>query len=139
MTKEQKEIITRLREEGQGYTTIARAAGLTKDCVKIWCQRHGLGGVAVKKAVPEEDHAVCRNCGKPLVQIPGRKPRKFCCDACRVSWWNSHPEAVTRKAVYSFLCPICGNEFTAYGNAGRKYCSRSCFGKARFQGADRHE
>ena len=53
MTKEQKEIITRLREEGQGYTTIARAAGLTKDCVKIWCQRHGLGGVAVKKAVPE--------------------------------------------------------------------------------------
>ena len=54
MTKEQKEIITRLREEGQGYTTIARAAGLTKDCVKIWCQRHGLGGVAVKKGQGQE-------------------------------------------------------------------------------------
>ena len=133
MTKEQRETITRMRDEGAGYSAIAKAAGLSKDCVKIWCQRHGLGGVAVKKAVPEEDHAVCRNCGKPLVQIPGRKPRKFCCDACRVSWWNSHPEAVTRKAVYSFLCPICGNEFTAYGNAGRKYCSRSCYIKDRFE------
>ena len=136
MTKEQKETITRLRKDGQGYTAIAITVGLTKDCVKIWCQRHGLGGIAVKKAIPEPDTGICRNCGKPLVQIPGRKPRKFCCDDCRVAWWNSHPEAVRKKAVYSFVCPVCGQAFTAYGNAGRKYCSRSCFVKARFQGGD---
>ncbi len=133
MTTEQKDTIARLRKDGQGYTAIAKAAGLTKDCVKIWCQRHGLGGIAEKKSIPEPDADFCRNCGKPLVQIPGRKTRKFCCDECRVSWWNSHPEAVTRKAVYSFVCPVCGNGFTAYGNAGRKYCSRPCFLKARFR------
>ncbi len=90
MTKEQKETITRLRKDGQGYTAIAITVGLTKDCVKIWCQRHGLGGIAVKKAVPEPDTGICRNCGKPLVQIPGRKPRKFCCDDCRVAWWKEY-------------------------------------------------
>lgn len=49
---------------------------------------------------------------------------------------NAHPEAVKQKAVYTFTCPECGKEFTAYGNAKRKYCSHDCYIAARFKGGD---
>ncbi len=133
MTEKQKQIITRMRAQGAGYTTVAAATGLTKDCVRAWCRRHGMGGFAKKSAATETAPGVCRNCGEKFDIVPGRKPRKFCCDECRVEWWNSHPEMVRRKAVYTFVCPVCGREFTAYGNAGRKYCSRACYIKDRFE------
>ncbi len=60
-------------------------------------------------------------------------------DKCRTVWWNSHPEAVNRKAVYSFTCAHCGKPFTAYGNAGRKYCSHACYIADRYKGGDEHE
>ena len=50
-------------------------------------------------------------------------------------WWNSHLDLVKRKAIYHFTCPTCGREFTAYGNAHRKYCSHSCYIEDRFGGA----
>ena len=60
------------------------------------------------------------------------KKRRFCCPECRVQWWNSNQDKVNRKAIYSFICPNCGNEFTSYGNAGRKYCSHECYIADRF-------
>ena len=126
MTVLQKEQIKTLRLQGISYVKIGEMLGISDNTVRSFCRRNGLGDTA-------KNTVACKQCGKLIKIVPKRKPRKFCCDACRVSWWNSHPEAVTRKAVYSFLCPICGNEFTAYGNAGRKYCSRSCYIKARFE------
>jgi endogenous inhibitor of DNA gyrase (YacG/DUF329 family) len=38
------------------------------------------------------------------------------------------------KAVRHFTCPTCGNDFTSYGNAHRKYCSRACHGISRRRG-----
>ena len=45
MTNEQRERITALRHQGQGYATIANAVGLSKDSVKAFCRNHGLAGV----------------------------------------------------------------------------------------------
>ena len=45
MTNEQKERITAMRHDGYGYTTIAKAVGLTKDNVKAYCRAHDLAGV----------------------------------------------------------------------------------------------
>ena len=78
---------------------------------------------------------VCNCCGKPVAQNPGRKEKKFCSDACRTRWWNSHLDLVKRKAIYHFTCPTCGREFTAYGNAHRKYCSHTGYIEDRFGGA----
>ncbi len=59
-------------------------------------------------------------------------PIRFCSDECRVLWWNSHSGEVKRKALYSFKCASCGEDFTAYGNAKRRYCSHSCYCTDRF-------
>lgn len=135
MTTEQKERITCMRNEGYGYTAIAKAVGLGKDNVKAFCRVHHLGGVKAQsnaRVTPDQDF--CLTCGKTLIQTPGRKKVKFCSPVCRQEWWKAHPERVNRKAVYSFTCPCCGSSFTAYGNAGRKYCSHDCYIIDRFKG-----
>ncbi len=30
-----------------------------------------------------ETEAKCKDCGKPIVRVPGRRPREFCNDVCR--------------------------------------------------------
>lgn len=76
----------------------------------------------------------CLSCGVTLVILPGRKRKKFCSDACRMKWWNSHKYLIKKKAVYEFTCAYCKKPFTAYGNAGRKYCSHKCYIEDRFGG-----
>lgn len=110
MTNEQKYKIAELRQSGYGYANIADALGLTKNQVSAYCRRAGLTGT--KAAVGTTDVPAsncCRNCGKPLMQVAGRKPVKFCSEACRIHWWNTHPDAVDKKAFYDFTCACCGS------------------------------
>lgn len=76
----------------------------------------------------------CPCCGVKVAQNPGRKAKRFCSDKCRNKWWNSRLDQVERKAHYEFVCAYCKKPFTAYGNAGRKYCSHECYIKDRFGG-----
>jgi endogenous inhibitor of DNA gyrase (YacG/DUF329 family) len=131
MKSSQKEQIKKLRGAGCGYGGIAKALCLPENTVKSYCKRHGLGGYA-GNIVKANDGIYCRCCFKPLEQIPGYKQRKFCSDECRTKWWNAHPELVSRKAIYRFVCPVCGKEFESYGNAGRKFCSHECYVAQRF-------
>jgi endogenous inhibitor of DNA gyrase (YacG/DUF329 family) len=138
MTKDQKQKIAELRTAGFGYANIANALGLTKNQVVSFCHRNGLSGEKATAASDEKPGIqLCKNCGKPITQVPGRKTIKFCSDECCQSWWNTHPEAVTRRsaAIYSFTCAYCGQPFTAYGNRHRKYCSHACYIADRFGGA----
>ena len=116
MTNEQKYQIAELRQFGYGYASIADALGLTKNQVSAYCRRAGLTGTKAAVGTTE-----------------------FCSDSCRVRWWNAHPEMVNKKAIYHFTCACCGKEFTAYGNAHRKYCSHVCYIADRFRGGDGHE
>lgn len=137
MTTDQKTKIAELRAVGFGYANIAHALGLTKNQVVSFCHRNGLTGEKTTQApAGKPDVGICRNCGKPIVQVPGRKQIKFCSDECCQNWWNAHPEAVTRRAgaIYSYTCACCGKSFTAYGNSHRKYCSHSCYIADRFGG-----
>lgn len=126
MTDEQKKQIIALRRDGTGYGSIANQLGLSINTVKSFCRRHSL-------AAPPTD-SLCEQCGRPIAQNPGRKRKRFCCDACRNKWWNSHLDLVKRKAVYIFTCPTCGKEFTVYGNSRRKFCSHACYIAYRFGG-----
>ncbi len=130
MTPLQKERISVLRARGESYSAVAAALGVSENTVKSYCRRNSPG------AMPAADSngTACANCRAPLMHTPGKKWRRFCSDACRLSWWNAHPEAVDRKAVYSFVCPVCGAAFESYGDANRKYCSRACYGAARSAG-----
>ena len=140
MTNEQRERISAMRQDGCGYTTIAKVVSLTKDSVKAYCRAHGMAGMkAQNNARIAVDSGFCLHCGKPLCQMPGKKKIKFCASDCRQLWWNSHPEQVSRKAIYAFTCACCGKPFTAYGNASRKYCCHNCYILARFKGGKPHD
>jgi len=132
MTKLEKERIAILRNKGKTYKTIANEFGISINTVKSYCQRNGLG--AKRKNIPQP--AVtddCPNCGGQLNHTPGAKRKRFCSESCRRAWWKAHPEYVKRQAVYAFSCSFCGTAFHSYGNAGRKYCSHTCYVAGRFK------
>ena len=137
LTITQKNQITELRNQGFGYATIANAVGVKKDTVVAFCRKNGLTGTKAENKRITVSSDICLCCGTPIQQKPGQKRRKFCSSSCRVKWWNSHPEKVNRKALYKFICAFCGIEFTAYGNANRKYCSHECYVTDRFGGDER--
>ena len=131
----QKEQIRNLRREGMSYAKIAKQVDVSRDAVISFCRRNGLQ--EIKKPIPvvNTDAAdVCRECGKPLIQVDGMKRRVFCSKECRVKWWKEHPERLNQKAVYQYTCPHCGKPFSVYGNSKRKYCSHACYISDRFGG-----
>ena len=126
MTEIQKQQIGHMRGMGKSYAFIANELGLSENTVKSYCRRNNVG-ISTKNENPGAKETCC-NCGILHQHKPGAKQKRFCSDKCRMAWWKSHPEAVNRKAIYRFICPICKVEFVSYGNAHRKYCSRACFG-----------
>lgn len=129
----QKAQIRILREKGTGYSKIAQSLGLSENTVKSYCKRNNLGGVAASSS---QKNAIgtgcCKNCGIPLSQQKGTKPKKFCSDKCRAVWWNSHLYVVKKKAVYSQACAYCGKVFESYGNKNRRFCCHPCYIAGRF-------
>ena len=71
---------------------------------------------------------VCPNCGNPVYQNPRGRRKKFCCEACRFEWKNNHPKPENWSSSRTAVCPVCGREFIASREYGkkRKYCSRAC-------------
>ena len=138
MTPDEKSRLTALRQAGRSYAEIARELGISKNTVKIFCRRNGLTveaeNVPVTETSEQSEGRLCPTCGKPVIQIQGRKEKKFCSDVCRTRWWNSHLELVKRKALYEYTCATCGTAFTAYGNRHRKYCCHECYIADRFGG-----
>lgn len=131
----QKEQIRNLRREGMSYAEIAKQVDVSRDAVISFCRRNGLQEIKKPMPVVNTDAAdVCRECGKPLIQVNGMKRCVFCSKECRVKWWKEHPERPNQKAVYQYTCPHCGKPFSAYGNSKRKYCSHACYISDRFGG-----
>lgn len=130
MNNKQQEAIQQMRKEGQSYTKIADHLGISENTIKSYCRRNNLGGIAVP-VTESSNGTFCKKCGALLTQIQGKKQKQYCSDKCRMSWWNSHPEAVTHKSVRQFTCQSCGQRFEGYGKRERKFCSRACYGKSR--------
>ena len=122
--------ITELSRQGLSYTQVALAMGLNRESIKSYCRRNKLGGIGAD--IVREQDGISKNCGTEIKQYPRVKKRKFCCEACRRSWRNSHPYAVNRKALYETVCQNCGVTFLSYGNNHRKYCCHACYIEARF-------
>lgn len=121
VTNEQIEIVARLQQSGKGYRAIAAETGLPINSVKSWCRRH-----PADRTAP----SFCQQCGSELKQIPGKRARRFCSDACRMLWWKEHPEDKAQRVSYQHVCRCCGTEFIN-NRAVASYCSRACFAKAR--------
>ena len=104
--------------------------GLQKhQIVKKSCSWHSLMPIG-------ESLRMCLQCGCPVIQIPGRKEKRFCSERCRKKYWSLHPELSKSKSISKKTCPTCGREFFFHGSVGRKYCSRKCYLDDRY-GKDR--
>ncbi|WP_411679868.1 RNA polymerase subunit sigma-70 [Clostridium thailandense] len=138
MTSDEKEKIKELRLKGMGYKGIANLLGLTRDSVRGFCKRNGLDGASCVVALNVEEkikrNVLCACCEKPLKQKGQGRSRRFCSDKCRRKWWNENQDKRNKKetAIYKYICPHCGKEFSVYGNKKRKYCSHDCYIKDRF-------
>ena len=135
LTDAQKSAILNYRSAGLGYKAIADKLSLSRETVRSFCVRHSddLEAIdSVNADFLESAQEPCKNCGKPVGQREKTKHRLFCSDGCRQSWWNAHPDAVKKRAVYEYTCPYCGGVFAAYGNSHRKYCSHACYIADRF-------
>lgn len=126
----QKVKIQELRLQGAGYRKIAKEMGLSENTIKSYCRRHPL---IEQKGDLEHVH-YCLQCNKVIDQNGKRKEKKFCSDACRMAWWNSHRDKVNHRIVRKLECPCCHETFIVYGNGQRKYCSHTCYVKDRFGG-----
>lgn len=128
MTDEQKKEIQRLRRSGAGYKKIAEKTGISINTVKTFCRRRSLAEKT------NDGKQLCMCCGKPLIQTPGRREKKFCSDTCRTRWWSKHRSERVGKNDHLRTCAYCGKEFSAYGEPKRKYCSHACYIADRFGG-----
>lgn len=119
MTDLLKMRIVNLRRAHRSYAQIAKETELSINTVKSFLRRN--------TALEHDDH-VCPQCGGELVQTAGRKPKRFCSDVCRMTWW--HANRLLSKATYSGTCLVCGQSFL---RANRQtFCSHGCYTKYRF-------
>ena len=116
--------INQMRLEGRTPSQIAATLNIPAGTVRSYIHRHPV--------IP--DTKVCRQCGKPVQQAKHRREKKFCSAACRMAWWNSHQNAVNKKAFYTLTCQHCGEEFESYGIQNRNYCCRRCYNASRKTG-----
>lgn len=123
VTQQQKNAIQRLRRDGMGYSEIAKRLNLSVNTVKSFGRR----------CPSPTGSQGCMLCGQPLTQTPGRKPKRFCSDKCRLKWWNQNPAASSSATLTT--CLGCGLAFMAL--PGQKYCSHQCYIRTRFGGGRR--
>jgi len=135
MTLSQKKRITELRSNGDSYDKISEILNISKNTVKSYCQRNGLGNnkpaqgkyTPMSKSTERATH--CRQCNQPLSQAKF-KPKIFCSSKCRYSWWNGKRNNPTHYA----FCANCNVKFNTRGKSSRKYCSHACYVTVRFGG-----
>lgn len=121
MNPQQKAALHNMRLENVPQSEIAARLGISVNTVRSYIRRHPLRHLV----------QVCPNCGKPVYSKERQKKKKFCNDACRTAWWNSHLDQVKRRAYYPLVCQNCGKEFLSYGNPKRKFCCRECYSNSR--------
>ena len=138
MTGIQKQNIQDMRQKGMIYSQIAEVLNLSVNTVKSFCRRNNLTACDASKDTGieenKENNELCKQCGKRLERTPKSKPKTFCGDSCRYTWWNANREQSNQKAVHHISCGGCGRVFKSYGNRARKYCGHPCYIKSRFEG-----
>lgn len=121
MTDLQKKQIAAMRKQKATYAEISEALGIPVGTIKNYCYRYGLT-VSTQSNKPR-----CKNCGAELTNTPKARPRLFCSDRCKQTWWNGHRSERTSSKIVPHTCPTCGKMFADYSGANRKYCSQECY------------
>ena len=123
MTDEQALQIRKLRAQGMGYRAIASAANLSRDIVRNYCRSKGIGGFHIEYEMNLKermsDGRACAFCGADLDQPLTGRPKRFCSEMCRRSYWRIHRAELKKKptAIYTMECPYCHEIFESYSDS----------------------
>ena len=112
----------RLKEKGMATKEISEATGIAPGTLRSMFSRD---------PDPTEKR-VCPQCGGSFDAGIWNPTKRFCCAACRRAFWNARRKQEGRPSTEKLTCPVCGGSFLNYGRKGRKYCSRECYRKARW-------
>ena len=115
MTELEEKRIWDLRAKGKTYKEISFELNLPIGTVKTYCTRNDVGS------------GKCRYCSKSIVQIPGRKRKKFCSDSCRTKWWNLNRRIKKHRFIKPKICEHCGSSFLPIKRPTQKFCCRECY------------
>ncbi len=110
MTEQQIATVVQLRLEGNSSSTIAEATGISVNTIKSYCSRHGI-------PAPQR----VRTC--LLCQATITSAERFCSDACRMAWYESHQG---KEPELLRVCKACGAVFELR-QQNQEYCSKQCF------------
>jgi endogenous inhibitor of DNA gyrase (YacG/DUF329 family) len=125
--------IAELRIGGMSFREIAAKLKIPESTVKTYCWRHKIQPSATAQKIALLDDSVhCPECGAVIHNDLLKKPKKFCCDKCRLDWWNKHREKMAKVKVETVKCAYCGKEFEKYPDSKRKYCCHPCYINARY-------
>lgn len=122
MTAEERNTkIINLKKDGYSYKQISIEVNIPIGTVKsILSRNDSMKGLKCK----------CKNCGKEIISIKGKKAKIFCSNDCRLEWWNSNRDK-GNKIIYERTCPSCNKKFSTL-DKDKKYCSHPCYIKDRF-------
>ena len=110
MTEQQISRVVQLRLEGNSSPAIAKATGISINTIKSYCSRHGIPG-------PQR----VRTCLLCHAEVTSGK--RFCSDACRHEWYESHQDD---EPELLRICKACGAMFELR-QQNQEYCSKQCF------------
>ena len=126
MTDTEKNKILELRALGYGYQKISKEIGVSINSIRNYCSK-------------VNSINTCKECGRKIKNLPGKKKKKFCSDECRYAWWNKHRNELNHKIRNVVICACCGKEFVSFTNYKRLYCSFDCYNKIRCKGGNSNE
>lgn len=128
MTGEQKQQIFLLRKKGMSYAKISEHMGISRNTIKTFCWRNALSDGEMEKLYDNRGYrGFCKQCGAQIEQKPKSRPKVFCSNKCRQTWWNEHNDLIKRKKQVACVCEYCGKEFMCYPSQKRKFCSHDCY------------
>ena len=111
-----KDKVLELKNKGFSYKAISDQLGIPVSTAKTYLRRE-------KSA----EGNTCKHCGAELINVKGKKNKKFCSDKCRMAWWYKNQHMMNKKSAYEVVCVCCKKKFNFYGYKNRKYCSRECY------------
>jgi IS30 family transposase len=128
LTGEQKQQIYILRSQGVNFANISAKLGVPRNTVKTFCWRNGLSDAEMKRPQLSPGYRkFCKQCGATLEQKSGSRPKKFCGDKCRSTWWKTHSHQLNRRKLMTVQCPVCNIEFGCYPSQLKRFCSHPCY------------